>query len=79
MEEASFSVFCNVCKTTLRRQVLGSNIFYYCRNCGSVSSEICVTKEINAFLVQEPLSIQKAPSSAGLKFSEDAQNAMVEN
>ncbi|WP_170943416.1 hypothetical protein [Methanosarcina spelaei] len=40
MKNASVSMFCSVCQTTLKRQVLGSNVFYYCRDCGSVSSEV---------------------------------------
>lgn len=54
MEKASFSVFCNVCKTTLKRQVLGSNIIYYCRDCGSVISETCVSEETNILHAQKP-------------------------
>jgi len=60
MENASFSMFCNECKTILKRQVIGSNIFYYCRNCGSMVSEICVSDKTNILHVQKGLSVQKA-------------------
>jgi len=60
MEKASLSAFCSVCKTKLKRQVLGSNIFYYCRNCGSLISEIYVSDEINFLHVQKSPSVQRA-------------------
>jgi hypothetical protein len=60
MEEASLSACCSVCKTVLKRQVLGSNIFYYCQNCGSVISEICVLDEMNILHIQKSLSVKRA-------------------
>ena len=33
-----FSLECARCGTLLKKQVLGSNEFYYCRKCGSISS-----------------------------------------
>jgi len=78
MENAIFSIFCSICQTRLKRQVLGSNILYYCRNCGCVSSEACLSTEINALCAQEPLSVQKTSSVTDLKLSEDVQKAVVE-
>jgi len=33
-----FSLKCTRCGALLKKQVLGSNEFYYCRKCGSISS-----------------------------------------
>ncbi|AKB82208.1 hypothetical protein MSBR3_1630 [Methanosarcina barkeri 3] len=33
-----FSFECTRCCTLLKKQILGSNEFYYCRKCGSISS-----------------------------------------
>lgn len=33
-----FSLECTHCGTLLKKQILGSNEFYYCRRCGSISS-----------------------------------------
>ncbi|AKB17686.1 hypothetical protein MSWHS_0823 [Methanosarcina sp. WWM596] len=41
MENFSVPTFCSECKVQLKRQVLNSNVFYYCRNCGRMSSEVC--------------------------------------
>jgi len=57
MKNASVSMFCSVCQTTLKRQVLGSNVFYYCRNCGSVSSEVYLSGEANVFHSHKPTSV----------------------
>ncbi|HOA69839.1 MAG: hypothetical protein ACHQXK_00375 [Methanosarcina thermophila] len=32
------SVECVRCGTPLKKQVIGSNVFYYCRKCGCTSS-----------------------------------------
>lgn len=78
MQNAIFSIFCSICQTRLKRQVLGSNIFYYCRNCGCVISEACLSTEINALCAQEPLSVQKTSSVTNLKLSKEEQKAVVE-
>lgn len=36
------SLECTRCGTLLKKQVLGSNEFYYCRKCGSISSAACM-------------------------------------
>jgi DNA-directed RNA polymerase subunit M/transcription elongation factor TFIIS len=66
MENVSFSIFCSVCQNMLKRQVLGPNIFYYCRNCGCVSSEACLSGKVNVLNIQEPLSVQGVSSGTNL-------------
>jgi len=56
VESDSLYMFCTACKTILKRQILGSNVFYYCRNCGCVSSEAYLSKEVNTFDIQESAS-----------------------
>jgi hypothetical protein len=78
MENSGSYIFCTVCQTRLKRQVLGSNIFYYCRNCGYLSSEANFSEKIIEFHAQEPLSTQKTPSVTDLKISKDAQKNIFE-
>ncbi|AYK14442.1 hypothetical protein AOB57_003865 [Methanosarcina flavescens] len=63
MGNTSISMFCSVCQTKLKRQVLGSNIFYYCRNCGCVSSEAYLTGGVEVFQHQNSTSVNRAASS----------------
>jgi len=78
MGDASISMLCSVCQTSLKRQVLGSNVFYYCRNCGCVSSEAYFSKEVNGLYVQKSISAHRVSSATNLKLSEDVQNSMAE-
>ena len=57
MENSGSYIFCTLCQTRLKRQVLGSNIFYYCRNCGCLISEAHLADEIKAFRAREQLSV----------------------
>ncbi|MDD2340488.1 MAG: hypothetical protein PHG79_09630 [Methanosarcina sp.] len=57
MGNASASIFCNICQTKLKRQVLGSNTFYYCQNCGCVSSEAYLSGGANVLYAQKPTSL----------------------
>ncbi|WP_292390914.1 hypothetical protein [Methanosarcina sp. UBA5] len=66
MRNASVSMFCSVCQTTLKRQVLGSNVFYYCRNCGSVSSEAYLSGGANVSHNQKPTSVGMTYSPSNL-------------
>lgn len=59
MESPVSDIFCNMCNTRLKRQVLGSNIFYYCLNCGCLSSEAHLTKNTGEFYAQAPVSAQQ--------------------
>ncbi|MHC1756895.1 MAG: hypothetical protein AB9861_15965 [Methanosarcina sp.] len=77
MESFSIHKFCSACETRLKRQVMGSNIFYYCRNCGRVSSEACLSGGVDVLHVQKPLSAHRVSSATDLILSEDARNAMV--
>ncbi|HEY3362576.1 MAG TPA: hypothetical protein VGK06_12380 [Methanosarcina sp.] len=61
MENANVSMFCSVCQTKLKRQVLGSNVFYYCKNCGCVSSEAYLSGEINVLNSQKPTVVKREP------------------
>lgn len=70
--------FCSECESKLKRQVIGSNVFYYCRNCGRVSSEACFGG-VNMLQVQKPLPSHRVSSAASLKLSEDARKAIVES
>ncbi|WP_141706369.1 MULTISPECIES: zinc finger domain-containing protein [Methanosarcina] len=36
------SAKCVRCGTPLKKQVIGSNVFYYCRKCGCTSSAISI-------------------------------------
>lgn len=58
MENSSSFIICTECQTRLKRQILGSNIFYYCRNCGYLSSEANFSEKTIELDAQEPLSIQ---------------------
>ena len=74
MGRTSFPIFCSACQTKLKRQVLGSNVIYYCRNCGRLSSEAYLEQEIKGTThsqepfthSQEPLSVHQV-SSLGTK------------
>lgn len=77
MENSGTYIFCSVCQTRLNRQVLGSNIFYYCRNCGCLSSEANFSKKTNEFHAQESLSTQRTPAAIDIKLSKDARNTIV--
>lgn len=70
--------FCIECKAWLKRQVIGSNVFYYCRSCGRVSSEVCLSGGSGMHHSQKPFA-QRASSVTGLEVSENAQNAIVES
>ncbi|MHC1754638.1 MAG: zinc finger domain-containing protein [Methanosarcina sp.] len=39
---------CVRCGTTLKKQVIGSNNFYYCRKCGCTSSVTSSVTSVNA-------------------------------
>lgn len=77
MENVGIHKFCSACETRLKRQVIGSNVFYYCRNCGRVSSEACFSAGVDALKVQEPLSSHRVSSNTCLKLPEDAEKALV--
>lgn len=70
--------FCIECKSRLKRQVIGSNVFYYCRNCGRMSSEICLSWGSGVHPAQKSFA-QKASYVTELEVSENAQNAIVES
>jgi hypothetical protein len=38
-----FSTACIRCGTPLKKQIIGSNEFYYCKKCGSISSAASVS------------------------------------
>ncbi|MCC4769202.1 hypothetical protein FXV91_02965 [Methanosarcina sp. DH2] len=77
MENSSIHKFCSVCETRLKRQVMGSNVFYYCRSCGRVSSEACLSGGVDVLHVQKSLSAHRVSSTTDLKLSEDTRNAIV--
>jgi hypothetical protein len=77
MENSSIQKFCSACEARLKRQVMGSNVFYYCRSCGRVSSEACLSGGVDVLHVQKPLSAHRVSSVTDLKLSEDARKAMV--
>ncbi len=78
MKNCGSYIFCTVCQTGLKRQVLGSNIFYYCRNCGCLSSEASLFEETKAINSQKSLSVHKASSVIDHKLSEHSQRTVVE-
>ena len=75
---SSSYVSCTVRQTRMKRQVLGSNIFYYCRNCGCLSSEANISKEINELYDQKPLPVHKTSSVIEHELSEDSQRTVVD-
>jgi DNA-directed RNA polymerase subunit M/transcription elongation factor TFIIS len=75
---SSAYVSCTVCQTRMKRQVIGSNNFYYCRNCGYLSSEANISKETNELYAQKPSSVHKTSSVMEHKLSEDFQRTVVE-
>jgi DNA-directed RNA polymerase subunit M/transcription elongation factor TFIIS len=75
---SSSYVSCTVCQTRTKRQVIGSNNFYYCRNCGYLSSEANISKETNELYAQKPSSVHKISSVMGHKLSEDSQRTVIE-
>lgn len=79
MENISIPVFCSECGTRLKRQVMGSNVFYYCRSCGRLSSEACFSGESEVLQVQKPLSTHRMSSTNGLKLPEVVQKATAGN
>ncbi|AKB50073.1 hypothetical protein MSBRW_0820 [Methanosarcina barkeri str. Wiesmoor] len=66
MKNESIPMFCSVCQTTLKRQVMGSNVFYYCRNCGSMISETYLSGEVDIFHTQKLTSIDMTSSPSNL-------------
>jgi hypothetical protein len=78
MDKECFSMFCCTCKTKLKRQVLGSNIFYYCRSCGCLSSEAYLAGETKVIRAPDSLSVHEVSSPTGPKLSEDPQKNVVE-
>jgi len=72
MKNASVSMFCSGCQTTLKRQVLGSNVFYYCRGCGSVSSEVYFSGEQTSSHKPTSVDMRFSPSKF-MKTSESLQ------
>ncbi|HIH75098.1 MAG TPA: hypothetical protein HA306_07980 [Methanosarcina sp.] len=76
MENLSVHKFCSACEARLKRQVMGSNIFYYCRSCGRVSSEACLSGGANMLHATTSLDC-RVSSKNNLKPSEDTQKAMV--
>ncbi|HII79601.1 MAG TPA: hypothetical protein HA261_04190 [Methanosarcina sp.] len=77
MENFGILKFCSACETRLKRQVIGSNVFYYCQSCGRVSSEACFSGGVDALLVQKPLSSPRVSSTAGLILHEDKRKVSV--
>lgn len=77
MENFGIHKFCSACETGLKRQVIGSNVFYYCRNCGRVSSEVFFSGGVDVLQVQRPLSAHRASSNTDLNLSEDADKAIA--
>lgn len=78
MENFNVPMFCSECKAQLKRQIINSNVFYYCRSCGRMSSEACFSGGSGMIRAQEPLSVQRASSVTELEVSENARNAIVE-
>ncbi|MCQ1534475.1 hypothetical protein FTO70_01940 [Methanosarcina sp. KYL-1] len=78
MEDTNISMFCSLCATRLKRQVMGSNVFYYCRKCGRISSDFCLSEENRVLSVQKQ-PVRKVPSAMGMEFPEEGQKAGVEN
>jgi hypothetical protein len=74
MENFNINFFCIECKTQLKRQIMDSNVFYYCRKCGRTSSEACLSGEVSMLRAQMPL-ISAVPST---EISEDFRNAILE-
>ncbi|MGB9928379.1 MAG: hypothetical protein ACPK85_08245 [Methanosarcina sp.] len=56
MDNTGNFMLCNLCQTRLKRQILGSNIFYYCRTCGTMSSEACLSGEVSVLRVNKEQS-----------------------
>jgi uncharacterized Zn finger protein len=41
-------LYCDFCSLELKRQLIGSNVFYYCKECGRITSaKDLVTFKIN--------------------------------
>ena len=78
MGNTSISMLCSLCQTSLKRQVLGSNVFYYCRKCGCISSEVYFPEATDLFDVKKSTSWHRLSPVVELKLSEDAQNYMAE-
>lgn len=77
MENFSIQKLCSVCETRLKRQVIGSNVFYYCRNCGRASSEVCFLGGVDVLQVQKPLCAHSVSSNTDLKLPGDAEKAIA--
>ncbi|WP_082089230.1 hypothetical protein [Methanosarcina horonobensis] len=78
MKNFDIHKFCSACDTRLKRQVMGSNVFYYCRSCGRVSSEACLSGGVNMLRVQRPLSAHRVSSTADFNLSKNTLKTMVE-
>lgn len=77
MENFGILKFCSACETRLKRQVIGSNVFYYCQTCGRVSSEACFSGGVDVLRVQKPLSSCRVSPAAGLRIPDNNGKATV--
>lgn len=71
MEDSSSYPICTVCQKLLKRQILGSNILYYCRNCGYLISEAHLSNETETCLPMDPLTVHVPSSAIALNISDD--------
>jgi len=72
MKKASNSMLCSTCKSELKRQILGTNVFYYCRKCGCLSSELFIVEGTNVFHSQATMPFYKTGSVTDLKLFENS-------
>lgn len=71
---SEFPIECTRCGTPLKKQVIGSNEFYYCRKCGCTSSAASVSvparsanQQVNIKSESAPIKNESAPGAISLK------------
>jgi hypothetical protein len=75
MEDSNIDFLCSECETRLKRQIMDSNIFYYCRKCGRMSSETYLLGEVSILRSQRP-PVHAVTSTTELEISENSGNAI---
>lgn len=77
MDEFNASVYCSACETRLKRQVMGSNIFYYCRKCGRMISASCLFETPG--ILKEKTAVCEARALVNLECTESNPELVTES
>jgi hypothetical protein len=77
MDEFNASVCCSTCETRLKRQVVGSNVLYYCRKCGRMSSAACLFE--TSSVLKEQARVSEIIALTNMECTESNPEFVTEN